>query len=136
MKLFGRDIGWLFSSEVRLCSLLIGIIEIIWSLLGIIPNVNHSLFATRLYEVGLDSRWFMIIGLTGLVLAIGSIFPWRAGRHIGLFLSALAWAVMSLVFIDLIAVSPVASSMPVFCIFCVGLIYADSKRKYREKLDT
>lgn len=131
------DLPWLSGgAEIRFCAMLIGIIELLWSLLGILPPEERSLFAVRLYDAGLDVEWFGVMGGVGLVTVAGAILPWRSGRHIGLALSCLIWVVMTGVFLDLVFRSPVVMSMPVFAIFSIGMMYADAKRKPREKLVT
>lgn len=133
---FRPDIPFVLA-EIRYCSLLIGLIELSWSIIGQNPPAS-SIFARRMAEAGLGMEWSMSMALAGLILAAGSIFPWRSGRHIGLFLSAIIWFTMFGVFYDLALVTPVVISMPIFGLFSVGLMYADAKRKprRREKLDT
>lgn len=124
---------FIFGSEIRYCTLLIGTIELVWSIVGLIPE-HRSLFAQTLYSRGLDVEWFGLMIGTGTVTGAGAVLPWRSGRHIGLFLSALIWLVMFGVFVDDNVLTPVTFSMPVFGLFSIGLMYADAKRKPREKL--
>lgn len=129
-----RDtLPFIFGSEIRFCTLLIGTIELVWSIVGLLPE-HRSLFAQTLYSRGLDVEWFGIMIGTGAVTVTGALFPWRSGRHIGLFLSALIWFVMFGIFSDADVFTPVTFSMPVFGLFSMVLMYADAKRKPREKL--
>ena len=130
-----RDISFLFASEIRLCTLLIGIVEMAWAFTGII-GVPQSLFKMLLADSGLEREWFFVMVLVGALTSAGAIFPWRSGRHIGLFLSALLWLTMTGVFMSSLSLTPVTVTMPIFAVFAVGLIYVDAKRKPREKLDS
>lgn len=128
-----RDIIWMATaSEIRYCSLLIGLIEGFWAFVGLIDNDPRSLFAARLVQSGLGEEWFVVLASVGAMLTAGSIIPWRRGRHMGLALSSLLWFTMTGVFLDLLARSPVAASMPLFAVFSLALLYADSKKKPRE----
>jgi len=135
LKACRNDIPWIGASEIRIASLLIGSIEVAWSITGILPTVPQSLFSFRLHSAGMDDEWFFTMMLVGMLTCAGSILPWRSGRHIGLFLSALVWAVMTGIFLDMMLHSPITASMPVFGAFAIGVMYADAKRKPREKLD-
>ena len=128
------DISFLFASEIRFCCLLIGIIECVWSALGIISE-TRSLFTVTLKAYGLGDEWFITMLSTGIILCAGAILPWRSGRHIGLFLSALIWFTMFGVFFSAYALTPVSVMMPILGFFSIGMLYADIKRKPREKLD-
>lgn len=128
-----RDISFLWSSEIRYCTLLIGLIECAWSVLGLIPD-NRSLFTMTLEGAGLDDVWFAVMMMVGLLTTAGAVLPWRSGRHIGLFLSALTWFTLFGVFAREDIFTPVVITMPIFGIFSIALMYADSARKPREKL--
>jgi hypothetical protein len=130
-----NEVPWVGASEIRIASLLIGSIEVAWSITGVVPALTQSLFSSRLHKAGMGDEWFLIMMLVGLLTCAGSVLPWRSGRHIGLFLSTLVWAVMTGIFIDMILASPVTATMPIFASFSVGCMYADAKRKPREKLD-
>lgn len=127
------NLSFLFASEIRFCALLIGLIEIAWSFIGM-QSDDRSLFNRTLEAAGLGDEWFGAMLLTGLVLGIGAVFPWRAGRHIGLFLSAIVWFTLFGVFASASVWTPVVISMPIFGAFSIGIMYADTKRKRREKL--
>lgn len=129
-----RDIGWLAGgSEIRFATLLLGVIEMSWAWVGIVSPEPRSLFAVRLFEVGLAPAWFGVMFCTGVLTAVGAIAPWRRGRHIGLALSSLVWWTLTGTFLDLFNRSPVAVTMPVFALFAIMLLLADAQRKPREK---
>lgn len=128
-----RDISFLWASEIRFCTLLIGLVECAWALLGLVPD-NRSLFTTALENAGLNDTWFAVMMMVGAVTSAGAVLPWRSGRHIGLFLSALSWFTLFGVFAAGNIFTPVVITMPIFGIFSIGLMYADSTRKPREKL--
>jgi len=131
-----NDVPWIGASEVRLASLMIGIVEIMWSMTGIVPPIPNSIFSTTLHQAGLGDEWFASMMMVGIITTAGSLLPWRSGRHIGLFLSSIMWAVMTGIFIDTLFSAPVVAAMPVFSAFAIGVMYADAKRKPREKLDS
>jgi len=126
------SLTWLFASEIRYCSLLIGLIETLWAFVGLLPSLPGSLFSATVRASGLGDVWFFVMFFTGFVLFLGSVFPWRSGRHIGLFLSSLVWFVTFGVFIDMAFVAPVVISMPIFGGVSILLMYSDAKRKPRK----
>jgi len=129
-----RDISFLFASEIRFCSLLIGVVQVMWSMLGITGSGTGSLFVTALNDAGLGMEWFFSMLVVGVIISAGAVLPWRSGRHIGLFLGALTWFSLFGVFVRQALMTPVVVTMPIFGAFCVMLMYTDAKRKRREKL--
>lgn len=125
-------LSFLFGSEIRFCSLLIGIIHMLWAMLGLRTD-ERSLFIRTLHAAGLEYEWFGVMFCVGTVLALGAVFPWRAGRHIGLFLSSLVSFTLFGVFIEESIWTPVVILMPVMGVFSIVLMYADAKRKKREE---
>lgn len=120
----------MFRSETRYCSMLIGAMTALWSLLGIVPN-RESLFTTTLHAANLGNEWFFLMLLTGLLLIVSSVFPLRSMRHIALFGASLVWAAMTGVFLLANLSTPVTVSAPLFALWPILLLYADAKNKPR-----
>ena len=119
-----------FRSETRYCSMLIGALTAIWSLLGLVPH-RESLFVTTLRTANLGNEWFFLMLLTGLLLIISSVFPLRSLRHIALFGASLVWTSMTGVFLLANLITPVTVSAPLFALWPILLMYADAKNKPR-----
>jgi hypothetical protein len=127
------SLRYVFASEIRYACLLIGLLEIVWSAVGIVPAEPQSKFATVLHEQDFGVVWLFIMLLVGILLTAGAILPWRSGRHIALFLSSLIWFSWFGIFIRELPWAPVVASMPIIGAMCVLLMYSDAKQKPRSR---
>ena len=130
-----KHLSFIFSSEIRYCALLIGLIQMSWAFVGLTDSHGISLFARTLKESGLGYSWFSVMFASGLFLSLGALLPMRRLRHISLYLSSLIWMAMFFVFLGSAPATPVVISMPLFSVFSVLLIYSDAKRKTRGKCE-
>lgn len=120
-------------SETRWCTLLIGSIQIIWAMLPI--TGGDWRFQKILRHYGQVEEWLTFMALCGILLIVGAIFPWRSGRHIGLFLSSIIWFTSFGMWLNYWAtsgkwlVSPTTMLFPLLGIFCLVLLANDVAQK-------
>lgn len=112
-------------SDVRQLPLLVGMLQVFW---GFIPalNIDGSLFSRQLVYLRIGDVWGHLMILIGVYLVAGAVVNRRETLTVGLFLAAIAWTAMSVVFAnaaylnrsDLTWVTPVTLSMPCLAISC------------------
>lgn len=114
-------------SETRLCALLIGAIQTIWSVLSTTGGSAGFLKALAYYHQ--SEKWLFFMALSGMLLIVTSLFPWRSGRHISLFLSTTVWFSSTALWLnygvdtDVWIVSPTTVLFPLLGTFCLVLLY-------------
>lgn len=122
-------------SEARLCTLLIGAIQVIWSMLPVTGGDWRFQRILRHYEYA--QEWLSFMALCGVLLIIGALCPWRSGRHMGLFLSSTVWFSSFGMWLNYWAetgkwlVSPTTMLFPLLGLFCLVLFYNDVAQKPR-----
>jgi len=104
-------------------------IMLIWSLLTFGPD--DSLFVQTLNEGGIAAQWGVGMFLNGLLIMIGCIFPWRAGRHIGLTFACFQFFALGGYFFQMAVFTPVSASMPWLGLMALLTLLAEVKGKPR-----
>jgi len=105
-------------------------IMLIWSFLAFGPD--DSLFVRTLNESGIAAEWGVLMFLNGLLLLIGCLCPWRAGRHIGLALCCFQMFALGSYFFELEVFTPVSASMPWLGLMALITLMAEVKGKPRD----
>ena len=105
-------------------------IMLIWSFLAFGPE--SSLFYQTLDDGGYAAEWGVFMFLNGLLLMIGCLCPWRAGRHIGLSLCCFQFFALGGYFFRLGIFTPVSSSMPWLGLMALITMLAEVKGKPRD----
>lgn len=120
-------------SEARLCTLLIGAVQLYWSVLPII-GADWRLRKVLVY-FDRTEQWFVVMGVLGLLLMISSMLPWRSARQIALMLSCSSWFGYFGMWVEYWSdtenwlISPVFMSAPLFGVFCIILLINDVMQK-------
>jgi len=104
-------------------------VMLIWSFLAM--GHDDSLFVRTLNEEGIASIWGSLMFLNGLLLLIGCICPWRAGRHIGLTLCCFQFMALGGYFFQRGIFTPVSASMPWLALMALITLMAEVKGKPR-----
>jgi hypothetical protein len=104
-------------------------IMLIWSALAFGPS--DSLFVKTLNEEGIAAQWGVLMFLNGLLLLIGCICPWRAGRHIGLTLTCFQFMSLGGYFFQKGVFTPVSASMPWLALMALITLMAEVRGKPR-----
>lgn len=125
------------SSETRYCTMLIGAIQIVWSVLPITGGDWRFISILRYFDQG--DEWLFFMLLTGLLLLVGGAFPLRKLRHIGLFLSSSVWLASFGMWLNYWAVtnkwlvSPTILLFPLLGMYCLILLGNDILGKPKTK---
>jgi hypothetical protein len=120
-------------SEARLCTLLLGAIQLYWSVL---PLVGGDFRLSRMLDhFSQKEEWFVVMGFLGLLMMISAVTPWRSMRQLSQFLSCASWFGFFGMWLTYYAetgrwiVSPVAMTAPLFGLFCFLLFVNDVLQK-------
>ena len=105
-------------------------IMLIWSFLAFGPE--DSLFSRTLIEGGYAEEWGVFMFLNGILLMIGCLCPWRAGRHIGLTLACFQFMALGGYFFEMEVFTPVSASMPWLGLMALITLMAEVKGKPRD----
>lgn len=108
---------------------MLGGIQIIWSTLAF--GVQGSLFTTYLDVSGMALQWGVIMLCNGLLLLIGSMFPLRRCRQIGLVLSGLCLMALGVYFFQLGLFTPVTMLLPFLSVMAIIILLSEVQGKPR-----
>lgn len=117
-------------SHLKISAFTLAGIMLIWSFLAFGPE--GSLFYQTLDDGGYSAEWGVFMFLNGLLLLIGCLCPWRAGRHIGLSLCCFQFFALGGYFFRLGIFTPVSSSMPWLGLMALITMLAEVKGKPRD----
>lgn len=93
---------------------------------------EDSLFVKALNEQEIAVEWGVLMFLNGLLLMVGSLRPWRSGRHIGLTFCCFQMFALGGFFIERDVFTPVSASMPWFGLMALITMLAEVKGKPRD----
>lgn len=109
-------------ADIRHLPLFLGILSMMWSTIPI-GDLDGSLFARQLELLRIGPEWGWLMAVSGLYLVVGSLLKRRETLTIALFISAMVWSAMTIVFIDASTrlddmqwITPVTLTMPVAAI--------------------
>lgn len=102
---------------------------LIWSFLAV--GNGESLFARTLHQDGIAAQWGVMMFLNGLLILIGCVCPWRAGRHIGLTFACFQFFALGGYFFEAGIFTPVSASMPWLGLMALLTLLAEVKGKPR-----
>jgi len=105
-------------------------ILLIWSMLAL--GTEDSLFVRTLNDSGLAIQWGFMMFINGLMLLLGSVFPWRSLRHIGLTFCCFQMMALGGYFFELQIFTPVSASMPWLGLMSLITLMAEVKGKPRD----
>ena len=105
-------------------------IMLIWSFITFGPD--DSLFVRTLEQTGIAAEWGVLMFLNGLLLMVGCLCPWRAGRHIGLTLACFQFMALGGYFFEMQVFTPVSASMPWLGLMALITLMAEVKGKPRD----
>ena len=134
-ELAGQSSGWMLTvrfPETRMAAMLVGILEVLWSLLPMMDPSNPTIFVNILSELNMPQLWETCMFFIGALLVVTSICPWRSGRHIALFLSSTAFFSTFGFFMHNWAATPATLAFPVLGAYCLALLVVDVAKKPRE----
>jgi len=120
-------------SEWRLATLLIGAIQVLWSVLPAIGGDWRLLRVLKHFQQ--DDEWLIVMAALGVLLIVGATCRWRAARQIGLTLSCGIWVSYFVLWVQYTmeigrwVVSPVFITAPLFALFCFLLLINDVLQK-------
>jgi len=103
---------------------------LIWSFLAV--GNDDSLFVRTLSEEGIAVQWGVLMFLNGLLLLVGCVCPWRAGRHIGLTFCCFQFMALGGYFFEMEVFTPVSASMPWLGLMALITLMAEVKGKPRD----
>lgn len=86
-------------SDMRQLPLLVGALQVMWSLIPAL-RIKGSRFYALLDSVNLTNDWGWMMMLSGAYLIVGALVKRRDTLTVALFLSAIVWTVMSILFAD------------------------------------
>ena len=118
-------------AHTKIAAVMLGGIQIVWALLAIGPD--DSLFTAYLAMSGLAQEWGAIMFCNGLLLLIGSMCPWRSGRHIGLALGCFIMLALGGYFFQQGLFTPVTALMPFLGLMSLITLLAEVQGKPRGK---
>ena len=119
-------------NELRLATLLVGAIQVLWSVL---PGVGADFRLARVLDYYQQAEeWFVIMASLGILLIIGSTCRWRGGRHIAQILSCAMWASYCVLYLRYMVevkwiVGTVFMTAPLLSVFCFALFVNDVAQK-------
>ena len=120
-------------SEWRLATLLIGAMQVLWSVLPFIGGDWRLTKVLKHYHQ--EDEWFIIMATLGVILIAGATLRWRAGRQIGLILSCGMWIAYFSIWLQYILeldkwfLSPIFVIAPLLSLFCFLLLINDVMQK-------
>ena len=117
------------SFEIRASSFVLGEMMLIWS--AVVYLDYHGRLSLMLDLWGAREIFSLAMGIAGLMMIVGSIFPMRKLRHAGLWLTPLVSfpAFMLLAENNMIGLKSI--SLPVIGIMSLVIFFMDAKRKPR-----
>lgn len=124
-------------SEARLCTLLIGAIQLYWSILPTIGSDWRLGKVLRHFQA--TDQWLMVMGSLGILMMVSALCPWRSGRQIALLLSSASWFGYFGIYVkfwfdtDRALLTPVFMTAPLFGVFCFLLLVNDIMQKHRDR---
>lgn len=121
--------GVVIFAHTKIAAVMLGGIMLIWSMLALGPE--ESLFVKYLTRHRLAEEWAFILFSNGLLLLIGSLFPWRSGRHIGLALGCFTMFALGGVFFIEGLFTPVTVTMPYLGLMSLITLLAEVWEKPR-----
>ena len=122
--------GLVVFTHTKISAVTLAGIMLIWSFLTLGPD--DSLFVRTLNEEGIAVHWGVMMMLNGLLLLIGSVFPLRSIRHIGLTLCCFQMMALGGYFFELEVFTPVSASMPWLGLMALITLMAEVKGKPRD----
>lgn len=116
-------------THTKIASVMLAGIMIFWSALALGPD--DSLFVKYLKMEDVEAQWAFILFSNGLLLLLGSIFPWRSMRHIGLALGCFVMMAFGGYFFAWGLFTPVTVLMPYLGLMSLITLMAEVKAKPR-----
>lgn len=121
--------GLVVFTHLKISAFSLAGIMLIWSFLAFGPD--DSLFSRTLADGRYADEWGVFMFLNGLLLMIGCLCPWRAGRHIGLSLCCFQFFALGGYFFRMGVITPVSASMPWLGLMALITLMAEVKGKPR-----
>ena len=121
--------GLILFAHTKISSVIIGGIQIMWSVIAFGPN--DSLFYRTLRESSFEEEWAVMLSSVGLLIVFGSFFKCRRMRHIGLALSALVMTALGGTFFLAGVVTPVSVIMPFLGVMSIIILLSEATGKPR-----
>lgn len=115
--------------HTKISAVTLGGIMILWSFLAF--GTEGSLFVRTLEQEGVAGEWGVAMFLNGLLLLLGSFFPWRRLRHIGLTLCCFQMFALGGFFFRLGIFTPVSVTFPYLGLMSLITLMAEVKGKPR-----
>ena len=115
--------------HTKIAAVMLGGIMLLWSALAIGPP--DSLFVKTLNRENMAAVWAFLMFSNGLLLLVGSLCPWRSGRHIGLALCCFTMFALGGFFLEQAVFTPVTVMMPYLGIMALITLLAEVKGKPR-----
>lgn len=117
-------------THLKISAVTLGGIMILWSFLAF--GTDDSLFVQALAEEGALPYWGTFMFLNGLLLLLGSFFPLRRLRHIGLTLCCFQMFALGGFFFRMGIFTPVSVTMPYLGLMSLITLMAEAKGKKRD----
>lgn len=117
-------------THTKIASFMLAGIMLFWSALSLGPD--ESLFVKYLELENVEFQWAFILFANGMLLLLGSIFPWRSMRHIGLALGCFVMMAFGGYFFLLGLFTPVTVVMPYLGLMSLITLMAEVKGKPRK----
>jgi phage shock protein PspC (stress-responsive transcriptional regulator) len=115
--------------DVRQFPLYVGVVL---TMQGFVPalDVSSSLFHALFAQAGLGREFGWSMVLVGIYVVAGALFARRETLHIGMFLCAVCWSVMSMLMLEVggeitYRWTPITMTMPVTAIACWFALFRD-----------
>jgi hypothetical protein len=112
-------------TEIRWASFMLSYCSLVYVMTGALLDSSASQFSGLLEWYEVDDTWLVVQAVSSALLAVGAIMPRRSSLHIGLVLSGLAWAAITLTLIGDLELSPVALLFPFFGFMSFALLIDD-----------